>query len=36
MDSSTPDSRAAHLRRVDRALKKLIGSKPVLHKDALA
>ena len=26
MDSSTPDSRAAHLRRVDRAMAKLIGT----------
>ncbi len=36
MDSSTPDSRAAHLRRVERALTKLTGGKPALQKDALA
>ncbi|MFN7004274.1 MAG: NAD(P)H-dependent oxidoreductase [Roseinatronobacter sp.] len=36
MDSSTPDSRAAHLQRVERALTKLIGGRTVLHKDALA
>jgi len=36
MDSSTPDSRAAHLRRVDRALTKLIGGRTALQKDALA
>lgn len=36
MDSSTPDSRAAHLLRVERALTTLIGGKTALHKDALA
>lgn len=36
MDSSTPDSRAAHLQRVDRTLSKLIVSKAALQKDALA
>ncbi len=36
MDSSTPDSRAAHLKRVDRALAKLIGLRAVARKDAVA
>ena len=36
MDSSTPESRATHLERVDRALAKLIGAKARQTKRAAA
>jgi len=36
MDSSTPESRTAHLRHVRHALDRLVGAKPTQRKDAMA